>query len=91
MDVITHLLFGNPFGYVRIQSDIHSLLQLAQERLAVVGVMALFPEIHPLLLFISYIPWVKRILPNRQDKHGIGRAMEVSQLHNIHDLCCGFP
>ena len=22
MDVITHLLFGNPFGYVRTQSDV---------------------------------------------------------------------
>ena len=88
MDVITQLLFGDPFGDVRTQSDVYGLLKMTRERLATVGVMALFPELYSLLLFISYIPLLKGILPNRRDKHGIGRAMEVGRLHNLDDLRC---
>ena len=88
MDVITQLLFGDSFGYVRTQSDVYGLLQMTRERLAAVGLIALFPELCSLLLFISNIPWLQRILPNRRDKHGVGRAMEVGQLHNLVDLRC---
>ena len=77
MDVITHLLFGEPFGYVRTQSDVHGFLKILQERLPVVEPFTVLTELCSLLLFISYIPWVKRVLPSPRDKHGIGRVMKV--------------
>ena len=77
MDIITHLLFGEPFGYVGTQSDIHGLLQVLEERLPVVVIISLFTELCSLILFISYIPWVRNILPNRRDKHGVGQVMNV--------------
>ena len=77
MDVITHLLFDEPFGYVRTQSDIHHMLQEVQKRLPVVEMISLFPEVCSLILFISYVPWVRNILPNRHDDYGIGRVMQV--------------
>lgn len=86
MDVITHLLFGEPFGYVRTQSDVHRMLQVVQERLPVVEIMSLFPEICSLILFMSYIPWVKNILPNCRDKHGIGQVMKVR--FSVHQTSC---
>lgn len=85
MDVITHLLFGEPFGYVRTQSDVHGLLRAAQERLAVVKLMPLFSELCSLLLFISYIPWVRNVLPNRRDKDGLGHVMKVGITHDSDD------
>ena len=77
MDVITHLLFGETFGYVRTQSDVHGILQVVRERIPFVEVISLYTEFCTLILFISYIPWVKNILPNRQNNHGISRVMEV--------------
>ena len=77
MDVITHLMFDEPFGYVRTQRDIYHILWELQKRLPLVEMIALFPEIYSRILFISYIPWVRKILPNRHDKHGVGRVMQV--------------
>ena len=77
MDVITHLLFGDPFGFVRTQSDMHGFFKILQERLPVVEQLSVLTELCSLLLFISYIPWVKNILPSPRDKQGIGRVMKV--------------
>ncbi len=77
MDVITHLLFGDPFGYVRTQSDVHGFLQIVQERLPVVEQLSLFTELCSLLLFVSYMPWIRNVLPSRRDERGIGKVMKV--------------
>ena len=77
MDVITHLLFGEPFGYVRTQSDIHDFLNIVQERLPVVETFSVLTELLSLLWLMSYIPWLKLLIPNHKDESGIGRVMRV--------------
>ena len=90
MDVITHLLFGEPFGYVRTQNDIHGMLQVVRKRIPFVEVISLYTEFCTLILFISYIPWVKNVLPNRRNNHGIGRVMEVC-ITIVRMSCCDLP
>ena len=80
MDVITHLLFGKPFGYVRTQSDVHGFLKIVRERLPIVEAFSVLTELSTLLRLMSYVPGLERLIPNPRDKSGIGRVMRVSPL-----------
>ena len=78
MDIITHLLFGAPFGFLRTQSDLHDFLKIVRERLPIVEAFSVLTELCTLLKVISYVPGIKLLIPNPRDRSGIGRVMKVN-------------
>lgn len=84
MDVITFLLFGEAFGYARTQTDVYGFLQIVQERLPIVEQFSLLTELCTVILGVSYVPWLKNILPSQRDEWGIGKVMNVC-LTDVYD------
>ncbi|KAL9117204.1 MAG: hypothetical protein Q9187_006263, partial [Circinaria calcarea] len=79
MDVITHLLFGKPFGYVHTYTDVHGFIQIIKERLPIVEQFFVLTELCDLLLFVSYVPGLRSILPSPRDNWGIGKVMGIAR------------
>ena len=82
-DMICRLCFGFPFGFVAKHADCHDFLKTLQERLPIVEKFSIYTEVSSLLSFISYIPYVKRILPSAKDANGIGRIIGVMTPGNL--------
>ena len=82
-DMICRLCFGFPFGFVAKHADCHDFLKTLQERLPIVEKFSIYTEVSSLLSFISYIPYVKRILPSAKDASGIGRIIGVTISGNL--------
>ena len=76
-DMICRLCFGSPFGFVAKHADCYDFLKTLEERLPIVEKFSIFTEVSTLLSFVSYIPWLKRILPSATDRNGIGKIIGV--------------
>ena len=77
-DVISHLCFGKPLGFVENQRDMHDFLKTLESRLPVVEQFSVLTEFNSLLLTLSNIDWVKKLLiPSAADHSGVGRILGV--------------
>jgi hypothetical protein len=71
LDVITALAFGDAFGYLERDQDVHGYIAMTEANI-------------PFLMALSYLPWLVKILhsrlfraftPSEKDKLGFGRLM----------------
>jgi hypothetical protein len=71
IDVIAHLAFGKPFGFIETDSDIYNYIGIIEKQVADMGILAVFPNL------ISLFNWppLNRMLPSPEDKVGMGRLM----------------
>ena len=76
--MICRLCFGHPFGFVEKHADCHDFLKTLEERLPIVEKFSIYTEVSSLLSFISYMPWLNRILPSATDRNGIGKIIGVN-------------
>ena len=76
-DTICRLCFGRPFGFIVKHADCYDFLKTLEERLPIVEKFSIYTEVGTLLSMISYVPWLKRILPSPHDENGIGRIIGV--------------
>ena len=76
-DMICRLCFGKPFGFVASHADCHDFLKTLEERLPIVEKFSIYTEISKLLSLVSYVPWLKHILPSADDQNGIGKIIGV--------------
>lgn len=76
--MICRLCFGRPLGFIANHGDCYEFLQTLEQRLPIVEKFSIYTEVSSLLSFISYIPWLNRVLPSATDKNGIGRLIGVN-------------
>ncbi|MCJ1404234.1 hypothetical protein MMC11_007459 [Xylographa trunciseda] len=79
-DIISHLCFGKPLGFVKNEKDMHGFLQTLESRLPIIEHFSVLTELSSLLLKVSNIPFLKRMLiPCATDQSGVGRIIGVSR------------
>ncbi|KAL6713983.1 hypothetical protein ACLMJK_008477 [Lecanora helva] len=78
-DIISHLSFGEPLGFVQHQKDMHDFFRTLETRLRIVEQFSVLTEFNTLLVKLSSIKWLKRkLIPSATDHHGVGRILRVS-------------
>jgi hypothetical protein len=70
-DVVGHLAFGKPFGFLATDSDVYNYLGIIEKQLPVLGMVTNYPG------FIKMLNWplFNRALPRDSDKVGLGKLM----------------
>lgn len=82
VDVITHLCFGKPLGFVRESRDLFDFLQTIETQLPIVQHFSVILELNTILRKLVEIPFMKPfIAPSAKDKSGIGVIMGVCSGH----------
>jgi len=71
LDTIADLAFGNTFGDLATDSDVHQYLKTTAESLPVIIVVTVLPWLSRLF----QIRFIQRLLPSEKDKLGLGRLI----------------
>ncbi|KAH6672247.1 putative benzoate 4-monooxygenase cytochrome P450 [Halenospora varia] len=76
LDIITHLCFGKPFGFVEGDGDMYGFLETIESQLPVVQHFSVWIEINTLFRKLVGVKWLRAmIMPSVHDEEGIGRIM----------------
>ena len=76
LDVISDIAFGQPFGFLETDSDVHDYIRTQEALYPVFEWFATFPSLERL----TRIGWVSRLLmPKTTDKRGLGCLMSVAE------------
>ncbi|SMY20399.1 unnamed protein product [Zymoseptoria tritici ST99CH_1A5] len=80
IDIITHLCFGYPLGFVRENRDLFNFLQTIETQLPIVQHFSVILELNTLLRTLVKVPFLRPfITPSARDKSGIGVIMGLSR------------
>ena len=81
VDIITHLCFGKPLGFVEQDRDVHDFLYTIESQLPIVQHFSVIIEINTIVRSIMSFSWIKKSLArSAKDKTGIGKIMGVGGL-----------
>lgn len=81
-DIISHLCFGDPFGFVKSHGDVYGFIQTLESRLPIVEFFSVLTEATTLLSAVSSIPMIKRrLIPQPTDEDGLGKILGVRPAH----------
>ncbi|KAH7124580.1 pisatin demethylase [Dactylonectria macrodidyma] len=75
LDVISDLAFGEPFGDVETDSDVHGYIAAMEESMPTIIVTTVMPWVIKLL----QMPIFKGMLPSDKDPVGVGRTMAIAK------------
>ncbi|KAJ9203965.1 hypothetical protein DTO166G4_2685 [Paecilomyces variotii] len=79
-DIISHLCFGEPFGFVKTHDDVYGFLATLESRLPIVEKFSVVVELSSLLSALSYIPYFEHyVLPQPTDENGLGKILGISK------------
>ena len=79
IDIMTHLCFGHPLGFVETSTDLYGYLQMFREKIPLATYPSVLLELDTLKSCIAYIPWLfKKLVPTVDDAEGFGKLMGVS-------------
>ncbi|KAH9989602.1 putative benzoate 4-monooxygenase cytochrome P450 [Xylariaceae sp. FL0662B] len=80
VDVISHLCFGRPLGFVQANSDHIGFQSTVEWQMPIVMLFSVIVELNSIYYFLSGIPWIRKlIVPSAGDKIGIGPIMKISR------------
>jgi hypothetical protein len=71
IDVIAHLAFGDPVGFMATDSDVYNHIDIVEKQLPVMGMTLNFPGFFKLLNW----PPFNRLVPKAGDRDGMGKLM----------------
>lgn len=72
LDVISEISFGEAFGDVKEDKDIHGYIQMIEDKVGGMVWVTVFPSLNRIL----QIPWVGRmVMPSDKDEIGMGKVM----------------
>jgi len=81
MDIITHLCFSKPFGFVDADDDVYDFLSSTKTMLPIVHHFTVILEFNTILHMVRNLPWLKKlVVPSAANKSGIGKTMAVNLL-----------
>lgn len=70
-DVVAHVTFGKPIGFLANDSDMYRYIDIIEKQLPTVAMLLNFPE----FIKIVNLPFLNRLFPKVGDKDGIGKLM----------------
>lgn len=82
-DVLSELVFGEPFGFIATESDVHGLLREFYQAIPYAGTLVRLPW---LVKWITSLPFAGAMLPDPSDKRGMGKIMGIRDAHINHRL-----
>ena len=71
LDVLSSLAFGEPFGDLQTDSDVHKYVETIEEVGPAIMMITIFPWIRNLL----ELPMIRKLLPSPEDEKGLGKVM----------------
>jgi hypothetical protein len=71
LDVISDVAFGEPFGFLATDSDVHEYIKTTEEVLPTIIMVTVLPWLNWLL----QSPIFKAVLPSDKDQLGLGKVM----------------
>lgn len=78
VDIITHLCFGAPLGFVEHNKDMYGFLGVIEDRLPIVQHFSVLVELNTFLRRVTSIPAINKLfLPRATDKSGVGKILGV--------------
>lgn len=81
-DVISHLCFGEPFGFVKTHGDVYGFIATLESRLPFIENFSVIVELNRVLSAICSVPFLKtRLLPQPTDEDGLGKIVGVCLRH----------
>ena len=75
IDVISSLAFGEPFGDIETDSDVHGYIRSVEETLPPALIMGVIPWTMKLL----QLPIFSFMLPSEKDSVGVGKTMAIAK------------
>jgi hypothetical protein len=75
--VITAIAFGDPFGYLIKDEDIHEYIKTTEETLPAIIMVGVFPWLNKVL----QSPFMRIFLPSDKDALGLGKVMGFVPLY----------
>ncbi|KAM0281790.1 hypothetical protein ACHAQH_003372 [Verticillium albo-atrum] len=75
LDIITSLAFGQCFGYLSQDMDVHNYIQITEESMPVMMAMSVLPS----LTAIMQSPIFRRAMPSERDRVGLGKFIAVAK------------
>ncbi|KAE9369918.1 pisatin demethylase [Stipitochalara longipes BDJ] len=75
LDTLSSIAFGEPFGDLATDSDVHNYIETTEESLPVIILVTVIPWLSKLL----QMNFMKRFLPSEKDKIGLGRMIGVAK------------
>lgn len=70
-DVVAHVTFGKPIGFLANDTDMYSYIHIIEKQLPTMGMLLNFPE----FIKIVNLPFLNRLFPKAGDKAGLGKLM----------------
>ena len=79
IDIMTHLCFGHPLGFVETNTDLHGYLRMFHEKIPLATYPSILLEFNNLKSWVANLPWLfNKLVPTIDDAEGFGRLMMVS-------------
>ncbi|KAI9776189.1 MAG: hypothetical protein M1839_000510 [Geoglossum umbratile] len=76
LDMISEIAFGEAFGDIKEDRDVHEYIQMIEEKVGAMVWVTVFPGLNRIL----QIPWVgKMVMPSEKDEIGMGKVMGVAK------------
>ncbi|KAM0327966.1 hypothetical protein ACHAQA_005365 [Verticillium albo-atrum] len=75
LDIITSLAFGECFGYLSQNLDVHNYIQITEESMPVMMAMSVLPSLTTLV----QSPLLRRAMPSEHDRVGLGKFIAVAK------------
>ncbi|MCJ1385796.1 hypothetical protein MMC17_008920 [Xylographa soralifera] len=80
IDIMTHLSFGYPLGFVETNTDLYSYLRMFHEKIPLATYLSILLEINTLKSWIANFPWLfNKLVPTADDAEGFGKLMGISK------------
>jgi hypothetical protein len=85
LDVITSLAFGERFGFVDEDRDVHKYIEMTEQNMPVMLILGCLPDLAVLL----QSPLFRWLMPSEHDRLGFGKFIGwVPLLHRPVAPCC---
>ncbi|KAH8816215.1 pisatin demethylase [Xylogone sp. PMI_703] len=75
LDVISNVAYGEPFGFLTTDSDVHEYIKMTEENLPSIIMVTVLPWLNWLL----QLPIIKSALPSETDKIGFGKIIGIAK------------
>ncbi|KAK1755440.1 cytochrome P450 [Echria macrotheca] len=75
LDVISNVAYGEPFGFLATDSDVHEYIQTTEENLPAIIMVSVLPWLNKAL----QSPLLKSLLPSDKDPIGLGKIMGIAK------------
>jgi hypothetical protein len=87
VDIITHLSFGRPLGYIEADRDRFDILTTIERQLPIVQHFSVLLELNTWLSRAANFTWLRKLLvPSASDRRGIGMIMGVRIYIALHTV-----